>query len=233
MSDLIYCAPLWLAQTNFWAIRSATSSRECILVDVPPDPRAVFKFLSETSLKVVAIIATHGHIDHVGGIPSIVEARENLSTSGHQMLEVHLHQGDHEMILDPTATSGALGAELASSGLSTRAPELLYDISDGEVIKGAGICFTALHTPGHTRGSTCFKLSLADLDPLLLSGDHLFAGSIGRTDLPNGSYEDLMDSMASKILPLPDNTVVLPGHGATTTIGIERATNPFLAELTK
>ncbi len=231
MSDLIYGAPLWLAGTNFWAIQSASSSKECILVDVPPDPQAILAFLRERSLKVVAIIATHGHIDHIGGVPSIVEAPENLSASHHQTIGVHLHEADHDMIMDPIGSSGALGAELATSGLSTRPPELLYDICDGEVIKGAGMAFTALHTPGHTRGSTCFKLALADLDPLLFSGDHLFAGSIGRTDLPGGSYEELMNSMASKIIPLPDNTIVLPGHGEATTVGRERATNPYLAEL--
>jgi len=91
--------------------------------------------------------------------------------------------------------------------------------------------FTAIHTPGHTQGSVCFRLDLDGEAPILFSGDHLFQGSIGRTDLPGGSYEQLMTSMAEKILPLPDETHVLPGHGGTTTVGLERKTNPFLIEL--
>ena len=88
--------------------------------------------------------------------------------------------------------------------------------------------FTAIHTPGHTQGSTCFLLEVDGEAPVLFSGDHLFAGSIGRTDLPGGNHEQLMASMAAKILPLDDAIQVLPGHGETTTIGKERATNPFL-----
>ena len=91
--------------------------------------------------------------------------------------------------------------------------------------------FTAVHTPGHTRGSTCLRLEVDGEPPILFSGDHLFAGSIGRTDMPGGSYDVLMESMAEKILPLADETQVLPGHGPTTTIGRERRTNPFLLEL--
>ena len=91
--------------------------------------------------------------------------------------------------------------------------------------------FTALHTPGHTRGSVCFLLKVEGEAPLLFSGDHLFKGSIGRFDLPGGSYDELMGSMADKILPLDDALNVLPGHGEVTTIGHERRTNPFLLEL--
>jgi len=91
--------------------------------------------------------------------------------------------------------------------------------------------FTAIHTPGHTQGSTCFLLEVEGEAPLLFSGDHLFAGSIGRTDMPGGNHAQLMASMAEKILPLDDAVQVLPGHGDTTTIGAERATNPFLLEL--
>ena len=231
MSDLIYGAPLWLVATNFWAIRSSTSSKECVLVDVPPDPGAVIDFLTQRCLKVVAIIATHGHIDHVGGIPTLVEAQENLGADNRQTIGVHLHHGDHYRIQDPISNSAMLGAELAKAHLSTKVPELLLDIADGQKIRGAGMEFEALHTPGHTQGSMCFKLRLADLDPMLFSGDHLFAGSIGRTDLEGGSIDDLINSMKEKILPLAENTIVLPGHGDTTTIGKEKASNPFLRDL--
>jgi hydroxyacylglutathione hydrolase len=96
----------------------------------------------------------------------------------------------------------------------------------------AGMAFEVLHTPGHTRGSVCLKASVDSLGgPVLFSGDHLFAGSIGRTDLPGGSFDALMDSMKRKILPLDDELAVLPGHGPATTIGRERVTNPFIVEL--
>src|SRR5437870_12963936 len=91
--------------------------------------------------------------------------------------------------------------------------------------------FTAIHTPGHTKGSVCFLLEVEGEGTVLFSGDHLFAGSIGRTDLPGGSYEELMVSMAEKILPLDDDVQVLPGHGPVTTVGRERRTHPFLLEL--
>jgi glyoxylase-like metal-dependent hydrolase (beta-lactamase superfamily II) len=104
-------------------------------------------------------------------------------------------------------------------------------MDDGDIVSGAGMRFECLHTPGHTRGSVCFRLDVDGNAPILFSGDHLFQGSIGRTDLPGGSFDALMASMVDKILPLPDDVQVLPGHGSTTTIGWERTTNPFLIEL--
>nr|MDQ6927372.1 MBL fold metallo-hydrolase [Actinomycetota bacterium] len=98
-------------------------------------------------------------------------------------------------------------------------------------ISGAGMTFTTLHTPGHTKGSVCFLLEVEGETPVLFSGDHLFAGSIGRFDLPGGSKDELLASMEAKILPLDDAVDVLPGHGPATTIGKERATNPFLTGL--
>jgi glyoxylase-like metal-dependent hydrolase (beta-lactamase superfamily II) len=102
------------------------------------------------------------------------------------------------------------------------------DLVDGQMLDLADLSFTVVHTPGHTPGHCCFHLAGAGV---LFSGDHLFAGSIGRTDLPGGSYETLMRSMADKILPLDESTDVLPGHGSTTTLARELATNPFLQEL--
>jgi glyoxylase-like metal-dependent hydrolase (beta-lactamase superfamily II) len=133
------------------------------------------------------------------------------------------------MLLDPLGTSGSLGAYL--EGLDLRPPEVVHGLDDGERVSGAGMTFTALHTPGHTPGSVCFLLDVEDNQTILFSGDHLFAGSIGRTDFPGGSFDQLMASMAEKILPLPDDVGVLPGHGPTTTVGRERMMNPFIAEL--
>lgn len=231
VTDLVFGVPLWLADTNCWVVRSASSSSECVLIDVPPEPEKVAALLKERSLRVVAIIATHGHIDHIGGVPALVERNENLDAHGRQAVPVHLHPADRHMMRDPVGNSGMLGQALVEAGLSTREPEIVEDISDGQIISGAGLRFRAIHTPGHTQGSTCFLADVGDLPPLLFSGDHLFAGSIGRTDLPGGSMEALMHSMEAKILPMSDVTVVLPGHGGTTTIGQERATNPFLRDI--
>ncbi len=216
--------PLWLADTNAWIISAQGPGGECVLVDAPPDPRAILDRLKQHGLRLVALLATHGHVDHVGGVGEVVGAQ-------HHDVPVHLHPADRHMLLDPVGTGGTLGQVLAAEELDLHPPELLYGLDDGERVSGAGLTFTAIHTPGHTRGSVCFLLEVEGEQPVLFSGDHLFAGSIGRTDLPGGSFEDLMASMREKILCLDDDIVVLPGHGPTTTIGQERATNPYLREV--
>ena len=216
--------PLWLAQTNAWIVAPAGPGGECVLIDAPPDPSAILERLAAYELRLVALLATHGHVDHVGGISSVVAGTEGD-------VSVHLHDADRHMLLDPVRTGGMLGELLAGQGLDLRPPELVHHLDDGQRVSGAGMTFTAVHTPGHTQGSTCFLLEVEGEAPILFSGDHLFRGSIGRTDLPGGSHEQLLASMAEKILPLPDEVRVLPGHGSTSTVGHERRTNPFLAGL--
>ena len=231
MPLLIEGLPLWLAATNAWIVAPDGPRGECVLIDAPPDPTAILDRLALHELRLVALLSTHGHVDHVGGVGEVVRA-PSVGDDGGQP-PVHIHDGDRHMLLDPVGTSGQFGRYLEATGLDVRPPEVICGIDDGERISGAGLTFTAIHTPGHTRGSVCFRLEIegADVPTILFSGDHLFRGSIGRTDLPGGSYEELMASMAEKILPLDDGVAVLPGHGETTTIGHERRTNPFLAEL--
>jgi glyoxylase-like metal-dependent hydrolase (beta-lactamase superfamily II) len=223
---------LWLAGTNAWIVAPAGPGGECVLVDAPPDPRVILNRLREQGLKLVALLTTHGHVDHVGGIGEVVaHAHDGMVTPGKPRpgpVPVHLHDADRHMLLDPLASGGTLAQMLDLESLRLPPPEIVFGLDDGQKVSGAGMTFTALHTPGHTQGSVCFLLELEGEAPMLFSGDHLFAGSIGRTDLPGGSYEQLMVSMAEKILPLPDDVVVFPGHGGTTTIGQERRTNPFL-----
>jgi hydroxyacylglutathione hydrolase len=213
---------LWLAGTNAWIVAPTGPSGECVLVDAPPDPGPLLARLDELELRLVALLVTHGHVDHVGGVASVVRARD-------EQLPVHVHDADRHMLLDPAGSGGLLAEHL--SGLDLRPPEVVLGLDDGEQVAGAGMTFTALHTPGHTPGSVCLRLEVEGEAPALFSGDHLFAGSIGRTDLPGGSFEQLMRSMAERILPLEDELPVLPGHGPPTTIGRERATNPFLLQL--
>ncbi len=219
---------LWLAETNSYVVAADGPGGECVLVDAPPDPAAILDLLGRHGLRLVALLSTHGHVDHVGGISSVVRG---VAAGGGGPVPVHIHDGDRHMLLDPVGTSGAFGGYLAQEGLDLRPPERIEGLDDGQVVTGAGLAFTALHTPGHTQGSVCFRLDVDGEAPMLFSGDHLFAGSIGRTDLPGGSYEALVASMREKVLPLDDDILVLPGHGRRTTIGHERRTNPFVLQM--
>jgi hydroxyacylglutathione hydrolase len=221
---LVEGLPLWVAQTNAWIVAPHGPGGECVLVDAPPEPAAILGRLEASGLQLVALLATHGHVDHVGGIPTVV-----AGTAGD--VRVHLHDADLHMLLDPVGTSATLGRMLEREHLDLRPPEIVHHLDDGQQVRGAGMTFTAIHTPGHTQGSVCFLLEVDGEAPILFTGDHLFRGSVGRTDLPGGSHEMLLASMADKILPLADEVRVLPGHGATTTVGAERRTNPFLAGL--
>jgi len=213
---------LWLAQTNAFLVAPDGPGGECVLIDAPPEPAPILQRLAEAELRLVALISTHGHIDHIGGVGSIVHQQDHD-------VPVHIHDDDRHMLLDPAGTGGMMARYL--EGLDLRPPEIIEGLDDGTVVQGAGMSFEVLHTPGHTQGSVCLKATIGDAAPILFSGDHLFAGSIGRTDLPGGSFEALMASMERKILPLDDEMPVLPGHGPSTTIGRERMTNPFIIEL--
>lgn len=215
--------PLWIAGTNAWIVAPNGAGGDCVLVDAPPDPKAILDRLAHHGLRLVALLSTHGHVDHVGGISTVVHAHDHE-------VPVHIHDADRHMLLDPVGTSGGFGQFLLQEGLDLRTPELILGLDDGEQVKGAGMTFTAIHTPGHTKGSVCLKLDVEGEPPVLFSGDHLFQGSIGRTDMPGGSFDELRQSMIDKILPMPDEVQVLPGHGPVTTVGQERRFNPFLLE---
>jgi len=222
----IEALPLWIAQTNAWLVAPNGPGGECVLIDAPPEPEIILGRLRELELRLVALLNTHGHIDHVGGVGAVV--RGVVHDHG-GTVPVHIHDDDKHMLLDPAGTSGGVGA--VPRGIDVRPPELVESLDDGQVVRGAGMAFRAVHTPGHTPGSTCLRLDVDGAPPILFSGDHLFAGSIGRTDFPGGSFEQLMESMAEKVLPMADDVAVLPGHGPVTSVGQERRTNPFLLQL--
>ncbi len=224
----IWLLPLWLADTNAYVVAADGPGGECVLIDAPPAPAAILGLLQEHGLRLLALLSTHGHLDHVGGVAAVIGG---LEKDPERPVPVHIHDDDRHMLLDPLGNGGDFGRYLAQEGLDLTPPELIEGLDDGQVVSGGGLAFHAIHTPGHTRGSVCLRLEVDGEAPLLFSGDHLFAGSIGRTDLPGGSYEELANSMREKILPLDDEITVLPGHGSSTTIGQERRTNPFVLQM--
>ncbi len=173
-----------------------------------------------------AILLTHGHLDHLWSVPELSRRFD---------VPVLLHGDDRYLWDDPGAAFGDLppGALKAQFGLDWDPPgEALETFADGTTFSFCGMVIEARHTPGHTPGSSVFLLTdTGSDDPLLLSGDLLFAGSVGRTDFPRGSWEQQMESLRRVILPLDDRTLVLSGHGPETTIGRERRSNPYLLQL--
>ncbi len=195
--------------------------QECVVIDPGQDAEAPLRsVLAEHKLKPVAVVLTHGHLDHVWSVVPVCAGYD---------IPAHLHPADRAMLADPLSWHGeAIGAMIR--GLTFSEPAEVAELTDGVALDLAGVTLTTRHAPGHTRGSVAFELDHPEA-PVLLSGDLLFAGSIGRTDLPGGSHEQMLASLARVCLPLADETVVLPGHGRQTTIGRERASNPFLSGL--
>ncbi len=212
---LVEARSLWLAETNCYVVAPERGG-PCAIIDAPPDVPAIEALVRQHDLAPVALLVTHGHIDHAGG--GAVAASFGVEAS--------LHPDDEFLALDPASQIRMLfGVADPSLVAQFEFPASYKPLADGEQLTVAGLDVTVVHTPGHTPGHCCFYL--AD-EGILFSGDQLFAGSIGRTDLPGGSYDQLMASMETKILTLPDDTDVLPGHGPATTIARERMVNPFL-----
>jgi len=195
---------------NCWIVGSRRTS-EAIVIDPGDQPEEILALARDMGLNIKLIANSHGHIDHVLGIRGVQEA------TGAKLL---LHQGELEII---RAAAGAAASLLGRPVEPLPVPDHLLE--DGDEVEVEGLKLTVLHTPGHTPGSLSFYA-----DGLLFSGDTLFRGSIGRTDLPGGDYGQEMSSIVDRLLALPDETIVLPGHMQETKIGIERQTNPFVLE---
>ena len=182
--------------------------------------------LAQHRLHPAAVLLTHGHLDHTFSVAPVCGARG---------ITAYVHPADREMLADPAKGLSMDLSALFGGRLSYTEPDDVAELTDGATLSLAGLEITVDHAPGHTGGSVLFRLPGAgtsgEAEQVCLSGDVLFAGSIGRTDLPGGSTETMLTSLRDKILPLADDTVVLPGHGPATTIGRERVGNPYLREL--
>ncbi|MBE0645305.1 MAG: MBL fold metallo-hydrolase [Bacteroidetes bacterium] len=188
------------------------ASREVLIIDVPMQSRERMKrWISDHAFTAVGIILTHGHFDHVGDVAALAR---DLS------VPVHIHPLDAPMLEQPAS----LFPDLARLVEGMRADALL---EAGEVLECGRLRLRIIHAPGHTPG----HVVLYEMrEGVLFSGDVLFHSSVGRTDLPGGDYETLMQSITKKLFTLPEDTVVYPGHGESTTIGFERAHNPYVLE---
>lgn len=198
-----------LLQCNCSIIGDETT-REAMVIDPGDDIDDILDLLRQNNLQVKQIVITHAHIDHVGG------AMKLKAATGAPIL---LNQNDAALLKMLDSQAAWIG--IAPPG------EVVIDqpLKNGAAVRTGSIEGNVLHTPGHTEGSVCLYFPA---EKKLIAGDTLFAGSIGRTDLPGGSFEKIIRSIHDSLLPLPDETIVVPGHGQLTTIGDERQMNPFL-----
>ncbi len=214
---LVVGFPTGAFQANCFLI-APEAGGQCVIVDPGQDAEEpIAEALREHRLSPVAVVLTHVHLDHVYSVAPVCDGND---------VPAWIHPDDRYMLSDPLR---GLSRESARyfQGLALREPREVKELGDGAELDLAGIKLVVDHTPGHTLGSVSFRHGTDEGGQLLFSGDTLFAGSIGRTDLPGGSMAMMTESLR-KVLRLDDETVVLPGHGPATTIGRERASNPFL-----
>ena len=186
------------------------TSHEAIVIDPGDDIDDILALIRKHNLQVKQIVITHAHIDHVGG------AMKLRAATGAPIL---LNQNDYALLKM---------LDMQAAWIGMRNPgrvEIDQSLGQADTVKAGSLTAQVLHTPGHTEGSICLYFPA---ESKLIAGDTLFAGSIGRTDLPGGSYEKILRSIHDRVLALPDETIVIPGHGPLTTIGEEREGNPFL-----
>jgi glyoxylase-like metal-dependent hydrolase (beta-lactamase superfamily II) len=200
-----------------------------VVVDPGKDAASgVADVVREHRLKPTAVLVSHGHIDHMWCVAPV---------AGTYDATAYIHPRDRHLLSDPMAGMSTETAGMLLGGKYEFAePDRVAELADLQTLTLAGLDFVVDHTPGHTEGSVTFRTPYgeaddSDVSQLMFSGDLLFAGSIGRTDLPGGDHPSMLRSLRDKVLPLRDDVVVLPGHGEQTSIGRERATNPFLIDV--
>jgi glyoxylase-like metal-dependent hydrolase (beta-lactamase superfamily II) len=201
-------------EANCYCVRSDETSKACLLVDPGLNPEPLIRFLTNNHLAPELIAITHGHADHIGGVETV---RQYFPT-----IKVAISQADAEMLTSPVKNLSMLAEVMVQA----RPAEII--ITAQRSIEAAGLRFEVIHTPGHTPGGICLYNSD---EGILFSGDTLFAGSVGRSDFPGGDGALLIDRIKHKLLILPEETRVYPGHGPATTLRTEKRHNPFLTEI--
>jgi len=216
MTVLIAGFPAGTFAANCYIVAPAVGE-ECVIIDPGQDAGpGIEEILAEHRLKPAAVLLTHGHLDHIWSVAPVCGAKD---------IPAYIHPADRALLSDP-AKGFPLGiGQQLFGGLTFTEPDDVKELTDGEALDLIGLSIVVDHMPGHTRGSVTFRVP-----GTLFSGDLLFAGSIGRTDLPGGDYETILRSLA-RTMTLPDQTVVLSGHGPRTTIGAERHGNPYLQDM--
>ncbi len=199
--------------TNCYTVYNATT-REAVIIDPASNARFLSNTLTNQQLKCVGILLTHGHMDHIGAIPELLEL------IGHNV-PVYAAAEELDVLGDPRKNLSAM----LSDQVVTLKPDILLE--DGQVIELLGTKITCILVPGHTKGGMCYYL---EENQMVFSGDTLFSRSIGRSDFPTGNGIELVNKIKEKLMVLPNATTVYPGHNERTTIGREKETNPFLAE---
>lgn len=208
--------------TNCWVVSSGPDA-ECLVIDPGMDclPQLT-DLLAQHNLKPVAVALTHGHVDHMWSVYPVAHGYD---------IPALIHPLDRHLLADPTQALSADGrAMVAQLGASFTEPEKIDEMVDGTTLSIAGITLTAQHAPGHTQGSLVYMVA-DSAEQRMLSGDVLFKGSIGRTDLPGGDHAAMLESLERVIVPAHDDLIVHCGHGPDTTIGFEKRTNPYIRGL--
>ena len=198
-------------ETNCYILRESETAKDCLIIDVGLEPGRLIDFSRRNKLNPVAIVLTHGHIDHIAGVAALRTEFPDI--------KVYIHKLDADMLTEARSNLSAM----MGAAFSTEPADLF--IEEKSVIENAGIKLEVLHTPGHTPGGICLY---SKHEGIVFTDDALFANSVGRTDFPAGSMAQLVKSIRKKLFTLPDDTIVYPGHGPTTTIAQEKAHNPFL-----
>ncbi len=199
--------PAGIYAANCYVVYSE-NTKNGIIIDPGGDSEDILKIVEDKNININYIILTHGHGDHIGGVMDLINELK---------VPLLIHEDDEDMILDAKMN---LSNIMPVGSIELKPDKLL---NDGDIIKFGELEAEIIHTPGHTKGGICIKI-----EDNLITGDTLFQGSIGRTDLIGGDYGTIISSIKERLLGFPNETVVWPGHGSETTIGIEKESNPFL-----